>query len=489
MFWYLLTAFALFFIVPSSAAAVDSRTIIPRQSRSPSSQGALPKPGRFGASTPQILHPLNVPRNFENDPAMVERHLRQLIEEAIANNPDLRASNYAAEAAGHRVSPAGMPDDPYVGYRMKDLPTTFSMTEENATEKQIEITQRYPFPGKLSLRKAAAGKEAEVTRADVRIALLRVVTEVCLAFADIFTVDKDIQLVLEQQKMLRQLRDIAISKYQLGPGLQQDVLNADVALAQLDITLLDLARRRQSRLIRLQVLLNRPTVEVEPLGTLPPARLRLPVEQLEEMTLASNPEIQRLGRAVERDTLNERLAARAPLPDMLVYLAYGSRNDPPDKTTLSFKNGAATVMQSKAPNRADLMTGQIMFDVPIFYFAKQREQLYEAQATLRRTRARLTAARDAALGNLHDLLARLEEHEQTASSYQQEVIPLARSEVSAAISAYRVDKVDFLTLLAAQDNFEKYETAYWHNEADRYRDFVQIDEVTGTALGITGSLR
>jgi outer membrane protein TolC len=302
-------------------------------------------------------------------------------------------------------------------------------------------------------------------------------------------VDKDIQLVLEQQGMLRQLRDIATSKYQLGPGLQQDVLNADVALAQLDTTLVDLTRRRQSRLIRIEVLLNRARVDVEPLGTLPSAALRFPVEQLEEMTLAANPEIQRLGREVERDTLNERLAARAPLPDLLLYLAYGSRNDPPDKTTLSFTDGVAKVRQSKAPNRADLMTGQIMFDVPIFYFAKQREQLYEAQATLGRTRARLIAARDAALGNLHDLLARLEEHEQTARSYELEVIPLARSEVSAAVSAYRVDKVDFLTLLAAQDNLEKYQTAYWHNEAERYRDLAQIDEVTGTPLGQTGAAR
>ncbi|HUY19950.1 MAG TPA: TolC family protein [Candidatus Binataceae bacterium] len=412
---------------------------------------------------------------------MVQEQLKQLIEQAIANNPDLQAAQYASQAAGHRVLPAGVPEDPYLGYRMKDLPTNFSMTQENATEKQIEITQRYPFPGKLTLRREAAGKQAEVAQADARIARLHLITAVRLAFADIFVVDKDIQLVLEQQRMLRQLRDIATSKYQLGPGLQEDVLNADVALAQLNTTLVELTRRRDSRLIRLEVLLSRPSVEVEPLGTLPPAQLRFPAEQLEELTLASNPEVQRLGRAVERDTLNERLAARAPLPDILLYMAYGSRNDPPDQTTVTYDHGVPIVTQTKAPNRADLMTGQIMFDIPIFYFSKQREQLYEAQATLGRTRARLMAARNTALGMLHDLLARLAEHEETARSYQQEVIPLARSEVNAAISAYRVDKVDFLTLLAAQDNLEKYQTAYWHNEADRYRDLAQIDEVTGEA--------
>lgn len=420
----------------------------------------------------------------------MQNKLRSLVEQAIANNPDLLAVHYAAVAAGHRVLPAGMPDDPYLGYRMKDLPTTFSMTEENSTEKQIEVSQRYPFPGKLTLRQEVAGKQAEVSQAEVRIALLRLITAVRVAFSDIFAVDKDIQLVAEERGRLRELREIATSKYQLGPGLQQDVLNADVTLAQLNTTLLDLTRVRETRLIRLAVLLNRPRVEVAPLGVLPPAQLGLPVEQLEEMTLASNPEVQRLARAVERDTLNERLAARAPLPDIIVTADYGSRNDPPDKTTLHFNNeGVATIKQTPAAPRADLLTGQIMFDIPIFYFRKQREQLFEAQATLRRTQARLAAARDAALGALHDLLARLNEHQQVALSYQEEVIPVARAEVDAAISAYRVDKVDFLTVLAAQDNLEKYETAYWRNEAERYRDLAQIEQVTGAAMSDMGITR
>src|SRR5581483_2984691 len=186
-----------------SAQAAGPASLIPAQpSRPPARPGATAPAGAVVA--PQPLPPLKLPQHFENNPEVIEGQLRHLIGEAIANNPDLLASRYGAEATGHRVLPAGMPDDPYVGYRMKDLPTTFSMTQENATEKQIEFTQRYPFPGKLSLRQSVAGKQAEVAQADVRIALLRLVTAVRLAFADIFVVDKDIQLALEQRRMLRE---------------------------------------------------------------------------------------------------------------------------------------------------------------------------------------------------------------------------------------------------------------------------------------------
>ena len=477
----LLAGFGFLALPSGIAAAADSSLLIPAQ-RPPVPAAVRPKrPAARKGIAAQPLPPLKLPQRFEGDPKVVEYRLERLVEQAIANNPDLLAENYASEAASHRVLPAGMPDDPYFGYRMKDLPTTFSMDEENATEKQIEVNQRYPFPGKLTLRQAVAGKEEQVVRAEERIALLNLITAVRLAFTDIFVIDKDLQLAIEQRRMLRNLRAIAISKYQLGPGLQQDVLNADVALAQINTQMIDLVRKRQSRLIQLEILLNQPSVEVEPLGALPPEELRLSQEQLEEMALASNPEIQRLARAVERDTLNERLVRRAPLPDIIVTADYGSRNDAPDKTTTSVKHGSATTKITKGANRSDLLTGQIMFDIPIFYLSKQREQLREAEATLNRTRARLAAARDSTIGSLRDLLARLEEHRQEALSYQQEVLPLARSEYDAAVSAYRVDKVDFLTLLAAQDNLEKYETAYWHNEADRYRDLAQIDKATGAA--------
>ena len=458
----------------SVCAAGPSTTIPAPQAVPPLVHPAAPA-GVIGA---QPLPPLKLPQHFENDPKVVASQLNKLIERAVANNPDLLAANYAVEAAAHRVLPAGMPEDPYVGYRMKDLPTTFSMKRENATERQVEVSQRYPFPGKLGLRQAIASKQEYVVRAERRAALLHLVTGVRLAFAEIFTIDKDIQLALEQRRMLRELRAIALSKYQLGPGLQQDVLNADVALAQIDTQLIDLTRKRRSRLIRLEVLLNQPAVEVPAVGTLPPAALRFPTEQLEEMALAANPEIQHLGRSVERDTLNQRLAERAPLPDILLYGAYGSRDDHPGKTTTS----AGKTTTSGAAFRPDLITAQIMLDLPVFYFSKQREQLYEAQATLRHTRARMAAARDTVLGALHDILARLAEHEQVAHSYEREVIPLASSEVAAAISAYRVDRVDFLTLLAAQDNLDKYEAAYWRNEADRFRDLAEIDEVTGAAF-------
>jgi cobalt-zinc-cadmium efflux system outer membrane protein len=420
---------------------------------------------------PHLTAPASAPAHkFESDPTAVKAILNALIREAIERNPDLTASSAEARAALAHVPIAGSPEDPQLGFRLKDMPTTFSFTRENATEKQILFSQKYPFPGKLGLRQQAAGQSAEVIRQRYYEARMHLVAQVRIAFAEVFVVDKQVELALEHQRMLTSLVAIATDKYRIGPGLQEDVLNANVAVARVHSLLIELARKRTSREISLAALLDDDTIRVPPLGALPPAVLAHSEVQLEEMALASNPAVRERVRAIERDQTQLTLARRSALPDFSFGADYGSRNDHPLPAPVS------------ALSRPDMIGLEIKATVPVFYFTKQRQEVEEAQAKLARSKARLAAVRRATIESLRDLLARLHQHEEVAQSFRDEVIPLARSAVAAAVSAYQVDKVDFLTMLAAQDNLDNYRADYWNNEAARFSDLARIDEVTGGLL-------
>ncbi len=410
------------------------------------------------------------PQKFESNPDAVKAILDNLIREAIARNPDLIASSEETRAAVAHIPIAGSPEDPQLGFRLKDMPTTFSFTRENATEKQILFSQKYPFPGKLGLREDVAGQSAEVIRQRYYEARIHLITQVRLAFADIFVEDKQIELALEHQQMLKSLVAIATDKYRIGPGLQEDVLNANVAVARVNSLLIELDRKRTSREYTLETLLDDSSIHVPSLGTLPPAALAHSVAELEEMALASNPAMRERMRAIQRDQTQLKLAKISALPDFSFAADYGSRNDHPPPASVS------------SLNRPDLIGMEIKATVPVFYFTKQRQEVEEAQARLARSKARLAAMRRATIDSLLDLLARLHEHEKVAQSFHDEVIPLARSAVAAAVSAYQVDKVDFLTMLAAQDNLDNYRAQYWNNEAARFGDLAHIDEVSGGLL-------
>jgi outer membrane protein, heavy metal efflux system len=409
-------------------------------------------------------------QKFESNPNAVKAILDNLIREAIERNPDLIASGEETRAAVAHVPIAGSPEDPQLGFRLKDMPTTFSFTRENATEKQILFSQKYPFPGKLGLREEVASQSAEVIRQRYYEARIHLITQVRIGFADIFVVDKQIELALEHEQMLKSLVAIATDKYRIGPGLQEDVLNAHVAVARVNSLLIELARKRSSREYALETLLDDDSIHVPSLGTLPPAALAHSAAELEEMALASNPLVRERMRAIQRDQTQLTLAKRSALPDFSFAADYGSRNDHPPPAPVS------------ALSRPDMIGLEVKATVPVFYFTKQRQEVAEAEAKLARSKARLAAARRATIDSLRDLLAGLREHEKVARSFHDEVIPLARSAVAAAVSAYQVDKVDFLTMLAAQDNLDNYRAEYWNNEAARFSDLAHIDEVSGGML-------
>jgi outer membrane protein, heavy metal efflux system len=438
--------------------------------QSPPATPARPAAAKAPAA-PNLTTQAGVPtQKFENNPDAVKLILDSLIREAITRNPDLIASSEETRAAVAHIPIAGSPEDPQLGFRLKDMPTTFSFTRENATEKQILFSQKYPFPGKLGLREEAAGQSAQVIQQRYYEARIHLVTQVRVAFADVFVEDKQIELALEHLRMLKSLVAIATDKYRIGPGLQEDVLNANVAVARVNSLLIELARKRLSREYALATLLDDDSIHVPSLGTLPSAALAHSAAELEEMALASNPAMRERIRAVERDQTQLTLAKRSALPDFSFAADYGSRNDHPPPASVS------------SLNRPDLIGLEIKATVPVFYYTKQRQEVAEAQAKLARSKARLAAVRRATIDSIRDLLARLHEHEKVARSFRDEVIPLARSAVAAAVSAYQVDKVDFLTMLAAQDNLDNYRADYWKNEADRFGDLARIDEISGGLL-------
>ncbi|MHB8381575.1 MAG: TolC family protein, partial [Candidatus Binataceae bacterium] len=411
-------------------------------------------------------------REAQTDPNASAALLDTLVRIALGRNPTLAAQQSAYDAAAARIPIAGAPADPLFGFRLKDMPTTFSFTRENATEKQIEFQATYPFPGKLTVKEDVARRDAEVVRAEIDRVRADLVAQVRTTFAELFAADKEIAVAMERQRILAELSAIATNKYRLGTGLQQDVLNADDSRAQIETQLAELQRKRATREIRLAILLDQDAVHVPPIGALPPAALSHSPEQLQEMALETNPAVEKAARTVSVD-----LARRSVLPDFQFGGDYGSRNDHPPPAPVS------------AESRPDLIGLQIMATVPVFYFTKQRQQVREAEANLARSRSLLAALRRKTIGDLSDLIARFLEHDQVAREFEEQVIPLARAAQAAAVSAYQINKVDFLTMLAAQDKLDDYQAEFFTNQAERFSDLARIDALAGSGIAPTGSRR
>jgi len=120
--------------------------------------------------------------------------------------------------------------------------------------------------------------------------------------------------------------------------------------------------------------------------------------------------------------------------------------------------------------------------LPIFAGRKQSQEVVEQSAGLEEHRARHREMVDGLNAEIESLAAELHRARDQVVLLDDGILPQARAGLSSATSAYRVGRVDFLTLLDAQV------TLYRH-ELDRHRlltDFAQnlaaLERAVGTEV-------
>jgi outer membrane protein, heavy metal efflux system len=263
---------------------------------------------------------------------------------------------------------------------------------------------------------------------------------------------------------LRQFIQIARTKYEVGQGLQQDVLLAQLELSRLLDQQIKLEGLRRNTVAQLNALLDSPANQ--PI-TLP--------EKLEEKLpkLVPEAELYQLAEdfrallAAKRETINAAqsrldLAKKDYLPDFSIGAAYGVRDN-----TLS---GA---------ERADFLSMKLSMTVPIFIARKQ------AKAVDQRT-SELMQEKYALQDEWNNVRAQIS---QGSSDYQRAkdqfilfktgIIPQARQTVASMLAGYQVSKVDFLNLVRSQITLFNYEMQYWNVFAEANQSLAQLIAAVG----------
>ena len=185
------------------------------------------------------------------------------VEDAIATaveaNPSLSQMQARYEALTEVPSQLGTLPDPVLSLNALNLPTdTFRVGQENMTQMQIGISQVFPFPGKLALKEGASKYEALAAGNSVDEVRLLLIRNVRSSWWQLHFLDRSLQIIDSNQDLLRQFIEIAKTKYEVGEGLQQDVLLAQLELSKLFDQKIKLQAIRRNQAIQLNVLMDTP---------------------------------------------------------------------------------------------------------------------------------------------------------------------------------------------------------------------------------------
>jgi len=396
--------------------------------------------------------------------------LNSLVEEALVNNPRIKASMARWEASTKRPSQEGSLPNPIIGGRIKNVSfSDITLGEDPRSDIQAFFSQEIPFPGKLSSKEKIAEEEAESQRWVSDSVTRKVVADLKEAYFDWFFVNKSIEITTKNKELLEKFVRIAEAKYEVGMGIQQDVLKAQVEVSSF-IERLELLREKKGIIeTKIKKILNRPLDS--PLGQPEEVTKSELIQSLSDISKVASEQAPELKSSVKLiDSRNEslNLAKKQYLPDFILGATYFNRDG---------SNG----------DLDDIWQVSLGLRVPLYYWRKERFGVQEAALKVSEAKENYDSVKNNVLFVVKDNYITATTSDKLLELYKTGIIPQSSLSLESAISGYQVGNVDFLTLLDNLITLFNFELGYYEQLTEYQKALTRIEEVTGLDLVASNS--
>lgn len=397
-------------------------------------------------------------------PIWAPEALEQLIQEGLTRNRELKSLEAKVASAREQIPLAGSLEDPRLGIGVLNLPTdTFSSGQEPMTQKQIFLSQKIPWFGKLTLkeqRQTLAAVRQEILLEGKRMEIAREIAEAYYELG--FTlVNSEINTRLKE--MLDQIIRITETRYASGSGLQQDVLQAQVELSKLLEEKISLRSRRRILEDKINGLLNREAFEpITPSDDIRFLDLPLDLKALQERTLRQNPRIRVKRLEAEIGTLEVQIARTDYWPDMNFTLAYGQREDDP-----------------LGRERADFLSATVAFNLPLWKKSRQDRTLAAMQRNAEALRESYQGLFHTLPHRVDALVTEITDLQENYRLFSEALMLQADHSARSSLSSYVVGKVEFNTMINTQIRLLRFELQSKKYLYSIYQKRAELEELLG----------
>ncbi|MBM4300589.1 MAG: TolC family protein [Deltaproteobacteria bacterium] len=362
--------------------------------------------------------------------------LQALVNEALQANAEIKQMRGQFTATRETIRLAGALDDPEVAFSMKDIPTdNWAFNREPMTQKMLELSQKFPFPGKRRLRSEVAGEQAHSDEYVYKDKVNEIRAKVVIAYWGLSLAQTNFNLTQKNKQVWEQVVQVAETRYSVGQGMQADVLQAQVELGNYLDRLFQWTQKQESSRADINALRSKPPqTPVSRAQTLKPRPFSLKLDELLAQA-ETRPQLQALKFIIAKQEKAVDLARKDYFPDARISVGYG------------FRETLAPPINQK---QADMFTGSVMFNVPIWVGSKIRPKIREEQAKQGAAKDAHQSALNQLEAAIKDRHAKLERLAKQVSLFDQGIIPQARQAVGAALASYQVGALPFNQLYQNQ---------------------------------------
>ncbi|HZY73902.1 MAG TPA: TolC family protein [Edaphobacter sp.] len=388
--------------------------------------------------------------------------LSQLLAEAAANNPQISAADHGARAARQVAPQVSTLPDPTFTYQQFSVgsPKPFAgYTNSDFSYIGIGASQELPYPGKLHLRGEVAQRDADIKERERDATSASVADEVKTDYLQLASLQKTLGILMENRQVLDQLIQDATAHYEVGQGLQAEVLQAQVERTKLvrEITM----HHEQMGLIEahLKGLLHRdqssPDIVTENLSE---SSLRYTSAELLQMVREHNPQVQVDSSSVSKQDAALASAKRDGKPDFSLGYMY-------QNTDRKYRDYYMLTFNVRFPRKA-----------------RVNAEIAEAAETLAQTKETLDAHLQQQLAQVKQNYVTATSDEELLKEYREGLIPQSDAAYRATLNAYASNRDQFTHVLLYFANVLTLKLDEAQVLADHETMLAHLETLTGATL-------
>lgn len=388
--------------------------------------------------------------------------LAELVSEAQASNAQIAAAQHAWKAASQAVPAASSLPDRRLTVQQLSVgsPRPFAgYTNSDFAYIGFGASQDLPFPGKLRLRGQVAARQADAARAEAGVTQANVLDAVKADYIHLAYLQQSLALLNEDKAALDELIKDATIHYQVGQGMQQDLLHAQIEHTKL---VRDVAKHHQDVAeteAHLKALLHR---DQESADIVTEALRETPLsptsaELLNEVR-ARNPQVEALQADVEHGAAKLGAERRESKPDFTVSYMY----------------------QNTDPKYRDYYMWTVDMRLP----RKRRVNAEVAQATeeLAQSKDALDAQVQQQLGAVKEQYVRATSDAELLTDYRDGLIPQSEASYRATLSAYGDNRDSFAHVVTGFSALLSLRMEMLETLADHETALARLETLTGATL-------
>lgn len=382
---------------------------------------------------------------------------------AFAHSPDVRAAYEAYRAAA---------EEPKIARRLPEPTLSFAgfvravETRVGPQRANLGVAQWFPWPSRLIQAGHAAALRAQAAGRAFEAAALEVARRVTHAYAELWRIDRNIEVETERATLFEGLADAVRIRTQTGRARIADVARIEtrVLRARDRIAALEAARRSASAELRRAV--GAPVdVELPVVAASPPVGAPAVSDGDLVTDAESHPRIAAMASMSEA----ERRAAKARRGERFPSFGIGLN---------WIITGASSMDPPPSDSGKDAVVATGMLRLPLWqrsYGAAERKARALARMYDARRRALVLDARaqvEAALSRLDDALRRVEFYERT-------LVRQAEAALGSMRAAYAAEKAALADVLDAEEDLVELRRAAVDARADALRAYADLEALVG----------